>query len=155
MFFFFFFTWYDWKWGWSRAVMLTVVCYQTLCPACRVGLDATVDTAGVITANCHPSDADHALSHTNTPYHTVWKHTCRRTLLFLHTTPYPPPLHSSPIFTESLCASSSPLPRCMIWSELCQAELAWIKRLRKPWLSGNPRKRDRGGMADPKPNNLN
>lgn len=51
--------------------------------------------------------------------------------------PYLPPLLSSSIFTESLCASSSPLPQCMIWSELRQAELAWIKRLRKPWVSRN------------------
>lgn len=69
-------------------------------------------------------------------------------------------LHSH-LYRISLCASPSPLLPFMIWSELCQAELAWIKKAKKcpkEWAETPKRRKQTGGSsrtADPKPHNLN
>lgn len=85
--------------------------------------------------NCHPSDADRTLFHTNTHYHSVQKHT--------QSYPSHNALSSSSallshLYWISLCLFPSLLPTCVIWSELCQAELAWIKKAKKAPAERNP-----------------
>lgn len=77
--------------------------------------DATVSTAGVITELTATKVMLTARSFTQALIITAFKSTHADTQnLLLHPMPHPPPLHSSPIFTESLCASYSLLPKCMI-----------------------------------------
>lgn len=86
-----------------------------------VEYDATGSTAGVNTELTATQAMLTARSFTQTLIITALKSTHN---LILHTTRYPPPLRSSPIFTESLCASF-PLFSQRVWSDLSCAKPSW------------------------------
>lgn len=98
---------------------------------------------------CRPHTVKTPRSSAQRPARTRTKISWRRI------TPYSSLLLSTPISTESLRAPL-PLLSSRLWSDLCQAELAWIKNAIVSW---NPQKKktDGGssGTADPKPHNLN